>query len=145
MKRRLIGAAVGFGYAVLYGFWTLLITGGGHGNFLWAFLFFSAYIFGLFFPAMGFLVVDLRPLWARMIGLLICFLVSVLTTYHLIVGLTDVGDGARNDILESWNRSSLGFVVMSVIHVLPLLVFIVLLIRSSLLRTAGTTEQEVVQ
>ncbi len=48
-RKRLIAGTVGVAYAVLYGFWTLLLTGGGHVNFIWFFLFFSVEFCGLYF------------------------------------------------------------------------------------------------
>lgn len=126
MTKRLIWAAIGFGYAVVYGFWTMLVTGGGHGNFLWLFLFLSAYFFGGIFPAMGFILADLRPLWAKASGLAISIASIGITGFHLCF----LGSEGTEDIIESWNRSPIGFVVLSLIHILPLTAFIGLIVHS---------------
>ncbi|HQZ94789.1 MAG TPA: hypothetical protein PK108_14850 [Pyrinomonadaceae bacterium] len=116
MWKRVIGAVVGLIYAVLYGFWTMLITGGGHGNFLWFMLFAIAEFLGLFFPVVGFLVVDLHPKWAKIIfgGVLIA---SVFLTAYLILG--GLGEDGTADLIKSWNRDQFGFIFFSVIHIAP--------------------------
>lgn len=126
MKKRLIFAAIGLAYALVYGFWTMFITGGGHGNFIWIVLFLLGYIFGLTFPAMGFLLADLRPRWAKISGLILSVAVTGLTLRQLLV----LGEKGTQDLIESWNRSATAFVIMAAIHIFPLIVFTSLVIRS---------------
>ena len=126
MKTRLKWGAIGLAYAFVYGLVTGMATGGGHGNFLWVVLFLFAYFFGLFFPAMGYLIADLRPLWAKSAGIAIC-LISILLT---IVQLTSLGTEGNEDVVRSWERSPVSFIFVSIIHFLPLIVFIVLIVRS---------------
>ena len=126
MKKRITCAAIGLLYAIVYGFWTAFITGGGHGNFLWLFLFLLAYCFGGIFPVMGFILADLRPVWAKSTGIAIS-LVSIGVT---LVQLFTLGPEGTEDLIESWNRSPLMFLIASFIHVLPLAAFIGLIVRS---------------
>jgi hypothetical protein len=126
VKKRFAWAAVGLIYAVIYGFWTALLTGGGHGNFLWLVLFLLTYFFGGIFPAMGFILADLRPIWAKSAGLAISLVSAALTVFQLC----SLGPEGTEDLIESWNRSAALFVVASLIHVLPLAAFIVLIFRS---------------
>lgn len=129
MKKRLIFAAVGFAYAFIYGFWTMFITGGGHGNFLWLMLFFFGYIAGLFFPIAGFIIADLRPLSAKSAGIAILAVNLFLTVLHFAT----LGEEGTKDLAESWDRSSAGFMVASVIHVFPAVLLLALVCRAFLL------------
>ncbi len=126
MKKRFIWSAVGLGYAVVYGFWTMMTTGGGHGNFIWFVLFLLGYIFGLIFPAMGLVLADLRPRWAKVAGLLISIVAAGLTLRQLLL----LGEKGTQDVVDTWNRSPMSFVIMSVIHFLPLVAFTALVVRS---------------
>ncbi len=116
MKRRVAGAAVGLVYGIFYGFWTMLLTGGGHGNFSWFLLFFTAQFFGLFFPLVGLFAADLRPFWAQN-GFWIVMSASLMIT--LIMIPTILVDPEHNDLVKSWHRHQLGFVFFTVIHLLP--------------------------
>lgn len=122
-------AAIGLVFAFVYGFWTMFITGGGHGNFLWLMLFFFAYIAGLFFPIAGFIVADLRPLWAKSTGLAILAVNLFLTVLHFAT----MGEEGTKDLAESWDRSSTGFMVAAAIHVFPAALLFGLVCRSFLL------------
>ena len=59
--KRGIWGAVGVLFAVVYGLWTAMATGGGHGNFVWFYLFLKVDLIGFFFPMMFALAADLRP------------------------------------------------------------------------------------
>lgn len=65
MKRRLIGLAIGLAFGGLLGFFLMLMTGGGHGNFGWFVFFLMTSMLGLFYPAIGFLIADLRPMLVK--------------------------------------------------------------------------------
>ncbi len=138
LLKRCLGAFVGLVYAVLYGFWTAFITGGGHGNFLWFFLFFFTFFFGLFFPVMGFIVVNLRPFWAKVsFAAILCL--HFIATFVLFLPLMfeDASmmmwgntSTAITDIYKSWERSNIFFILMTAIHILPVLIFTILLLKS---------------
>ena len=119
MYKRLYVSIVGFAYAVVYGFFTLFITGGGHGNFLWFMAFLITFFCGLFFPIAGFLVVDLRKLWARIALLTLLFLNLFATLWFFWSGL---GDDGYEDLVKSWTRNFIGFIIFSAIHIVPVLV-----------------------
>jgi hypothetical protein len=137
MKKRLLYAAIGFAYAIVYGFWTMMITGGGHGNFLWFMLFLSSYLRGLYFPAIGFVGADLRPLWAQATGIAL----SIVAFGLAVIQLLSLGDEGIEDVVKSWDRSPLLFVIASVIHLAPAVVFFALVIRS-LIRDDSYLEAE---
>lgn len=139
MWRRLTGALIGLIYAVLYGFWTMLLTGGGHGNFLWFMLFFFGQFVGLFFPLMGFLVVDLRSKWAKVLfgGLLAT---SIFLTGYI---LANPGEAGREDIFKSWYRDQIGFIFYSVIHIIPFIAFTVVFLKSLFIDEQETRELDI--
>lgn len=136
MKKRLIFAAIGFAYAFVYGFWTFFITGGGHGNFIWLMLFYFAYLAGLFFPIAGFVLADLRPLWAKSTGIAVLIVNFVLTVLHFAT----MGEEGSEDLTKSWDRSSTGFMVASVIHVFPAVLLLALICRAFLIERSEATE-----
>ena len=130
MWKRVLGGLVGLVYAVIYGFWTMLQTGGGHGNFIWMILFFTSYFFGLFFLIVGVLVVDLRPIIAKAAFgtlLLVSLLVNVIIITPILLG--EPGASTR-DFQKTWARDPNGTVVGAIVHFLPLLVFSIFLVRS---------------
>lgn len=127
MWKRWIGVGVGLAYAICYGFWTMMLTGGGHGNFLWFMLFLLAEVLGIFFPVLGFVVVDLRPIWAKItLGLLLAL--SLGTTAYLVAG--GLGQDGMDDILKSWNQTPFLFIFATTIHFAPFVVSITLLLKS---------------
>ncbi len=72
--RRLAAGFAGLIYAALYGFFAMFATGGGHGNFVWLFSFIFIEFFGIYFPVMGVLAVDLGSRFTKVIfGSLIIF------------------------------------------------------------------------
>ena len=129
MWKRSIGFLIGLFYAATYGFWTMLITGGGHGNFLWFWLFCNTYFLGLFFPIAGLLVADLNPKSAR-ISLAILLSVHFLAlSGNLIFGLGQMTD----DIQRSWDRvTHTSIVIMTIVHVLPPILLVVILTMKQL-------------
>ena len=58
--KRTIGFIGGIIYSVLLFFFVAMGTGGGHGNFILPELYFNVFFFGLFYPVLGCLMVDLR-------------------------------------------------------------------------------------
>jgi hypothetical protein len=118
VKSRVVGLVVGIIYAVGYGFFTALATGGGHGNFLWLMAFFITFFVGLFFPAAGFLVSDLSKFWAR-VSLLTLLSLNVAATFMMFWSLTP--EEEWKDFAKSWDRSAGVFVFMTAIHCAPLI------------------------
>lgn len=136
MKKRFVAAAIGLIYAILYGVFTLMITGGGHGNFIWFTLFLGTYFVGIFFPVAGFLVVDLHAKWARIS-------IVVLLSLHLIAlsfwVTKSFGPEEWPYLLKDWNRSQLSFIFFAVLHFLPVIFVITFVIIK--LRLAGSLER----
>lgn len=130
-RKRFIAGAVGVVYALLYGFWTLLLTGGGHVNFIWFLLFFFVEFCGLYFPLMAVLAVNLRGMFLKTIyGGLIGFnlIVSVVMIADWV---TEEGTDRLSDFERTVNANGHGAVVLfALIHFLPTLVFSVLLLRA---------------
>ena len=136
MKKQAVYAGFGFAYAVIYGLWVMLITGGGHGNFIWFQLFCYASLFGLYFPVMGALYTDLENKGARIVFL-------ALLGFHIV---------ASSALLVSWTFGFLndfffdGFdetvklvgptslIFFAVLHYLPTLVLTILYFRTEKLR-----------
>ena len=127
MKRRLLGLAVGLCYAVGYGFLTMLMTGGGHGNFLWFMAFSLTFFLGLFFPAAGFLVVNLKPVWARA-GLMTLLFLNLFSTVYFFWGF--LTPELWEDMAKSWELSRIGFIVFSAFHCIPLIALWVIALRN---------------
>jgi hypothetical protein len=130
MGKRVIGGVAGLGYAICYGFWTMLLTGGGHGNFIWMILFFTAYFFGLFFPVMGALVVDLRSVIAKAVFgtfLFVSLLINVIMITPILLG--SPGD-TTTDFEKSLARDTAMVIFSAIVHFLPLAVLSLFLVRS---------------
>lgn len=119
MRKRIKWALIGLVWALAYGFLSALITGGGHGNFVWLITFFFGYLFGTFIPIMGFIGADPRPFWAKTTGISIVVFWFVFTA----IALVQSSDGFRDDIVNSWERSPLFFIFMSGIHLMPISIF----------------------
>ena len=133
MKKRLTWAAAGLGYALLYGFWTAFITGGGHGNFIWFLLFIFVEFLGLYFPLMAALGADLDTRGKRIVfGSLILF--NLISSSILLLGwITDYGPNGRSDFAKVIRINGYGFVMFCIgAHFAPTLFFLVRIIRAVL-------------
>jgi hypothetical protein len=137
--KRVIAGLIGVAFAICYGFWTMLATGGGHVNFIWLLLFIFVEFFGLYFPIMAILSVNLRPLITKVVfGSLVGF--NLFASVLMIVDW--IGD--RSEEVTDFARTlrSNGYetvVICGAIHFLPTIVFAALLIRSII---RGTRESE---
>ena len=133
-KRTLIAGLVGFAYIFIYGSFAAFETGGGHGNFVWIMLFIFVNCFGLYFPIMAMLGVNLRSYSVRMI--FSCLLAANLVASIVMIAgwITETsGDGMPTDFERSYNVvGASGLIICGVIHFLPSVLFLVLLIRSFL-------------
>lgn len=137
-RRRLIAGAIGVVYAIIYGFWTIMATGGGHGNIIWLLLFIFTEFCGLYFPVMAVLAVDLRGSIPKIIfGTLLAL---NLTASSLLIADWVTEDPARQgDFSRLIERGHIELILFSAaVHFLPTLVFAFLLVRSIILdKTAG--------
>ncbi len=129
--KRIAAALIGLAYAALYGFWTMFMTGGGHANFIWFFLFIFVGFWGLYFPLMAVLIVDLRSMLSRIIfGGLIAFnlMGSSLMIFDWVREPSYLmpGDFAKTFPSLGWK----GLIFFGAIHFLPTIVFAIFLIVS---------------
>lgn len=69
--KRLIGLLIGLIVGAIYVLFAALMTGGGHGNFIWILMFFPPMLGFLVFPIIGFLAVDLKARIYRIIFVLV--------------------------------------------------------------------------
>ncbi|MBK9163383.1 MAG: hypothetical protein IPM21_05620 [Acidobacteria bacterium] len=136
--RRFLWGAAGFAWGVGHGFLTLLVTGGGHGNFLWVSVFLMGYMFGLLVPAAAFVVADTGPFWAKVSGWCSVALIFALTLLSLFI----LSPGAIEDAYLSWSRSPSLFVFMSALHFVPVTFFA---IRLATFDSNGDTGHELTQ
>lgn len=130
--KRLSAGIAGLLYAGLYGFWTMLATGGGHVNFIWLFLFLFAEFFGLYFPLMAVLAVDLRRRFTQIIfGGLIAF--NLIVSSVLIYGwITEPGSDRPSDFSRTVRANGYGGVIVyAAVHFLPTIIFAVFLILAT--------------
>lgn len=122
--KRIIRGVVGLLFAFIYGFWTILATGGGHGNYIWFYLFMVAGFYGFYYPIMAALSADLRPTILKVVfGALVIFNLAASSALIIawVFGLT----GKR---LDEFNKTyeviGLGGILFSgVVHFLPTIVF----------------------
>ncbi len=130
--KRIIAGAIGLLFAVVYGLWTMMLTGGGHGNFIWLLLFLFVEFVGLYFPLMAILAVDLRPFLAKIFfSSLICF--NLVVSSIMIIGwMTESGDNGLSDFQKMWQMGAGWILFAAFAHFLPTIIFIFLLIRSIL-------------
>lgn len=145
ISKRAIAGAVGFIYAVLYGFWTMLITGGGHGNFIWLFLFITIEFVGLYFPLMTVIAVDLRRRATKIIfGSLIGF--NLIGSTIMILGWVNDTSGERQSDFSRMVQMN-GFewiLTFAAVHFFPTVIFLFLLIRSILLGSSLPDEEPMI-
>ena len=142
MSKRLRAVLIGCGFTVVYGLWSAAITGGGHGNFIWLLMFIFVEFFGLYFPVMGALAVDLTSRTIRIV-----FASLLLFNLHasavLRVGwMTEVEDGGRTEYSRILEVSGLGFVIFCIIiHFLPTIVLSAFLFRSLAVADASNEKE----
>jgi len=139
ITRQVIAAGTGLLYAVMYGFWTMLATGGGHGNFIWFLLFLFVEFVGLYFPLMCVLAVNLKSFFVKVIfGSLIGF--NLIASTIMVLGWildTEPGRNGTTDFERMMNINGVGWIIFSIAaHFLPTLIFAFLLVRSILLGTS---------
>ena len=128
--KQIIRAAIGALYAVVYGIWTMLATGGGHGNFVWFIMFLYVEFFGLYFPIMAVLSGDLRSRTNKIVfGSLILF--NLIASIVLIGSWVSGISGESLDVFDKmWERGSGSILVCAVVHFLPTVFFTFQLINA---------------
>jgi|SRR5690606_16560918 len=123
----------------------MLAIGGGHGNFLWIMLFIFVNCFGLYYPIMAMMAVNLRSYAIRMLfGCLLA--ANVIASMVMIVGwITETSsDGMPTDFEHTYRVvGASGLIFSGVVHFLPSILFVVLLVRS-FLASDGTSETDAV-
>lgn len=120
---KIVATLVALIYATVYGLFTMLNTGGGHGNFVWFLMFMFVEFFGLYFPIMAYLSFGLKTFMRRVVysSLVIFNLVasSVLIMGDVLEHSKFSEDGTR--LIDKISVSS--YIVCGVIHFIPTLIF----------------------
>jgi hypothetical protein len=130
--KNIVAAIIGIAYAVLYGLWTAIATGGGHVNFIWFWMFFTIEMFGLYFPLMTVLAVNLRSQLTRMLfGCLIT--ANVIASSLMIYGWVNE---PPSDQMSDFERSLRvngygGLMFCGMLHFLPAGIFYFLLFKAA--------------
>ncbi|MBA3769206.1 MAG: hypothetical protein H0X08_01655 [Blastocatellia bacterium] len=141
-KKRILAAVVGTAYALVYGFWTMLVTGGGHGNFIWIMMFIIFGAFGLYFPLMAVLSADLRSFNTQVVfGSLLLFNLfgAVLLIALWILGIT----GERlDDFSKTWRAAPITLITCAIVHFVPNLFFAAQLINAVVAGEAREDESD---
>ncbi|MGH9949469.1 MAG: hypothetical protein ACRD6X_20030 [Pyrinomonadaceae bacterium] len=87
---------IGLAFALCLGFFLAMLTGGGHANFTWFVFFLLTSMFGLFYPAIGFLVADLRPIIAKSAFIAIFFVHIYLVSIFFSEGFIAANSSPRD-------------------------------------------------
>jgi hypothetical protein len=114
MKRRVVGTLVGLAYAVICGFLSLLSTGGGHGSFMWLFLFVVPGLCGVYYLLMGYLAADLGNSEHR-------WIFGILLGVNLIVSLLIIWGSITDDpyTLKALELEPIVSIMLTAIHLVP--------------------------
>lgn len=111
-------------YAAVYGLWTAVATGGGHVNFIWFWMFFTVNMFGLYFPIMAVLAVNLSGRTIRF-AFASLLLVNFFTSSVMLYGWVNeppkdrASDFTRALAVNGWD----GLMFCAFLHFLPTIVF----------------------
>jgi hypothetical protein len=130
--KRGIWGFVGLLYAIVYGFWTAMATGGGHGNFVWFYLFLKVDLLGFFFPLMFALAADLRPKAVKIV-------VGILLVLHLIASVAVIAFwilGYGRATIDDFDKTvgQVGYIILlfcGFVHFLPSFIFSLMLVNSA--------------
>jgi hypothetical protein len=140
--KQVIAGGVGILFAFIYGLWTLMATGGGHGNFVWLWLFIAVDFIGLYFPIMTVMAVDLRRTVTKFIfAALIVF--NVIASLIIINGwMTEpaAATGKLTDYQKQTRFGIEGILFCIAFHFLPTLVFAIVLIKAMIYGTPPPDE-----
>lgn len=127
MKKRIIWALAGVIWAVAHGFITMFMTVYWPGNFFWVFAFFFGYIFGLLIPVIAFVTADTKQFWAKIAGWSLIAVALALT----ILSIDSQGPDMRSYIADFWGGSLVLFILMSILHCVPIAFFVGRLVRGN--------------
>ena len=139
MRKYVIALLAG---AFVYGFWTMLITGGGHVNFIWIWLFITVDMFGLYFPIMSVLSLNLQTQIVRIIfGALIA--ANLILSSIIIYGwVTEIDVERLSDFSRTIRANGIGAVYFfAALHFLPTIIFLIILIWSVVLHPSSVVEE----
>ncbi len=138
--RRVTGLLVGIVYGLIYTFLAVMATGGGHGNFIWLFIYIIPFIGPLvFFSVLGFLATDLRPFVSKVIfgSLLICH-------YSVFALLTIFADGdIAADNARTWSKYPSNIYFMVVVYLVGQLPLLAIFAKSLFIDRATDVTEEV--
>lgn len=128
MKRRFVGAATGFLFGIFCGFISLLSAGGGHGSYMWIYLFVIPELCGIYFAVMGFLGADLSNSVFRWIFGILLFVNTIISSVIIWGNLT-------NDpyTIKAWNSDPLVATFITAVHIVPTLILATMLVLSVVL------------
>ncbi len=142
LKKTILAGLLGLAYISIYGFFTMFETGGGHGNFVWLMLLIFVNCFGLYFPLMAMIAVNLRSWTARIIyGCLLA--ANVIASIIMILAwISETSSTGPTDFERTMNAGGINEIIFSTaIHFLPSLVFFILLLRS-LMKAKGLPDSD---
>ncbi len=125
--KRLIGFVVGLVYAVLLGLFSMLMTGGGHGNVIWILLFFATLFGGFFYPLMGLIVADLKPKASKIAFIAVFLLHLALVCTFFFYGIDESNSTSRD---LTWEEHPYFISLMVILFSLPQLVLVGVFIKN---------------
>lgn len=135
----MIGTAIGLVYGVVFAFLSAMATGGGHGNFVWIFIYIIPFIGPvIYFPVMGFLAVNLRSFFSKIVY------VGLLVTHYLVfASLTLFSSGEMaEDNAKMLSRDPAGLIIMIVAYLIGQVPLVLLFVRSLLGGSNENSEDE---
>jgi hypothetical protein len=136
--RRAVGFFIGLAYSLSLGFFLMMLTGGGHGNFTWIVFFFLTSMFGILYPALGLLAANTRTLLAKAAMAAFLILNGFLVLFFFADGMIRANSSPMDNI--SLRETPVLAAVLALLLVGPQIVCLVILGRQ-LLRY-GLTENE---
>lgn len=119
---------IGLIYAAVLGFFSILVTGGGHGNFIWPELFFNVFCFGIFYPINSAFVVDLRQKTIRLAFGTIIALETIIIVLRYLGG--GISDKSAAETLAQWKEYPTDIVLMGVLFAGPFVVYMAAFVYS---------------
>ena len=124
----------------------MFITGGGHGNFIWLFLFLFVDLLGIYFPLMAVLAIDLRSRFVRIVfGSLILFNLAM-SSIMIFGWINEVGDERPSEFTRQLQVNGIEFIVFcAALHFLPTVVFSTFLVIAFWRRSEYTDNDNSVQ
>lgn len=138
VRYRILGFVIGVAYGLGLAIFTMLLTGGGHGNFLWPTMFFNTTFFGLIYPILGVFVFGLRSAAEKFIVGFILAVHFIFFTLFVFAELTNPSSGPRDTI--NFTVDPFASLIIVSLFVWPQLLCVFLLIRRYLID--GVNEED---